>query len=137
MLEDAIKKYHAKILTAAETIDTLINVSKEIRNVNKKPTEMGLTEYEYAFYCAVADNDSARELMEKEKLCKLAAALYQKVKDNATIDWTIKENVRAKLKVMVKRILREYGYPPDMAALATETVLSQAEAIANELTREG
>ena len=72
--------------------------------------------------------------MQKETLRELAIVLYQKVRQNATIDWTIQESVRAKLKVLVKRTLRQYGYPPDMQALATETVLKQAELIASELT---
>jgi type I restriction enzyme R subunit len=134
MLEDSIKRYHNKILTAAEVIEELINLSKEIRAMDKEPIEMGLSEYEYAFYTAIANNDSARELMGKDKLRELAIVLYEKVKENASIDWTIKESVKAKLKVIVKRVLRQYGYPPDMQMLATETVLKQAELIANELT---
>jgi type I restriction enzyme R subunit len=102
--------------------------------MDKEPIEMGLSEYEYAFYTAIANNDSARELMGKNKLRELAIVLYEKVKENASIDWTIKESVKAKLKVIVKRVLRQYGYPPDMQMLATETVLKQAELIANELT---
>jgi len=94
-----------------------------------------LSEFEYAFYTAIADNDSARELMQKEKLRELAVVLFEKVKQNASIDWTIKESVRAKLKVIVKRTLRQYVYPPDMQALATETVLKQAELIADEITK--
>jgi type I restriction enzyme R subunit len=103
--------------------------------MDKEPHEMGLSDYEYAFYTAIANNDSARELMEKDKLRELAVVLYEKIKENASIDWTIKESVKAKLKVIVKRILRKYGYPPDMQMLATETVLKQAEMIAEELTR--
>jgi type I restriction enzyme R subunit len=135
MLENSIKKYHSKILTAAEVIEELINLSKEIHAMDKEPHEMGLSDYEYAFYTAIANNDSARELMEKDKLRELAVVLYEKIKENASIDWTIKESVKAKLKVIVKRILRKYGYPPDMQMLATETVLKQAEMIAEELTR--
>ncbi|NUN09073.1 MAG: type I restriction endonuclease subunit R [Ignavibacteriaceae bacterium] len=136
MLEDSIKKYHAKILTAAEVIEELISISREIRDMDKEPGEMGLSDYEYAFYTAIANNDSARQVMEKDKLRELAVVLYQKVKENASIDWTIKESVRSKLKVIVKRILRKYGYPPDMQMLATETVLKQAELIAEELTQD-
>ena len=106
MLEDSIKKYHNKVVTAAEVIEELIELSKEIKRMDKEPQEMGLSEFEYAFYTAIADNDSARELMQKEKL-----------------------------KVIVKRTLRQYGYPPDMQALATETVLKQAELIADEITK--
>jgi type I restriction enzyme R subunit len=136
MLENSIKKYHNKILTAAEVIEELINLAKEIREMDKEPKEMGLSEYEYAFYTAIANNESAKELMERDKLRELAVVLYEKVKENASIDWTIKESVKAKLKVIVKRILRQYDYPPDMQMLATETVLKQAELIANELTND-
>jgi type I restriction enzyme R subunit len=136
MLENSIKKYHNKILTAAEVIEELIKLSKEIKNIDKEPHEMGLSGYEYAFYSAIANNESTREVMQKEKLRELAVVLYERVKQNASIDWTIKESVKAKLKVIVKRTLRQYGYPPDMQKLATDTVLQQAELIANELTNE-
>jgi type I restriction enzyme R subunit len=134
MLENAIKKYHNKILTAAEVIEELINLSKDIVEMDSEAKAMGLSDFEYAFYTAVASNDSARELMQKEKLRELAVILTETIKQNASIDWTIKESVKAKLKVAVKRLLRKYGYPPDMQMLATETVLKQAEMIANELT---
>jgi type I restriction enzyme R subunit len=136
MLENSIKKYHNKILTAAEVMDELIKLSKEIVNMDSEAKEMGLTDFEYAFYTAVADNESARELMQKDKLRELAVILTERVKANASIDWTIKESVRAKLKVIIKRTLRQFGYPPDMQKLATETVLKQAELIANEITNE-
>ena len=135
MLENSIKKYHNKILTAAEVIEELIELSKEIQKMDKEPQEMGMSDFEYAFYTAIANNDSARELMGKDKLRELAVVLFEKVKANASIDWTIKESVKAKLKVIVKRTLRQYGYPPDMQKLATETVLKQAELIADEITR--
>jgi len=137
MLEDSIKRYHNKVITAAEVIEELIELGKEIKRMNKEPQEMGLSEFEYAFYTAIADNDSARELMQKEKLRELAVVLFEKVKQNTSIDWAIKESVRAKLKVIVKRTLRQYGYPPDMQALATETVIKQAELIADELIQRG
>ena len=134
MLENSIKKYHNKILTAAEVIEELIKLSKEIKEMDKEPQEMGLSDFEYAFYTAIANNESARQLMKKDKLRELAVVLFEKVRENASIDWTIKESVKAKLKVIVKRILRQYGYPPDMQMLATETVLKQAELIAEEIT---
>ncbi len=133
MLEDAIKKYHNKILTAAEVIEELISLSKDIVKMDDEAKSMGLSEFEYAFYTAVANNNSARELMQQDKLRELAVVLTETVRKNASIDWTIKESVRARLKVAVKRLLRKYGYPPDMQMLATETVLKQAEMIANEL----
>lgn len=134
LLENAIKKYQNKILTAAEVMDELIKISKEIVASDDEAKKLGLTDFEYAFYTAVASNDSAKEMMQHDQLRELAVVLTQKVRENASIDWTIKENVRAKLKVIVKRLLRQYGYPPDMQLLATETILKQAEMIANELT---
>ena len=136
MLEESIKKYQNKILTAAEVIDELIRLSKDIVKIDKEAEEMHFTKFEYAFYSAVANNESARELMQQDTLRELAVVLTDRVRKNASIDWTIKESVRAKLKVMIKRTLRQYGYPPDMQKLATETVLAQAELIAAELTRE-
>ncbi|MBW8333988.1 MAG: type I restriction endonuclease subunit R [Prolixibacteraceae bacterium] len=133
MLENSIKRYHAKVLTAAEVIDELIHLSKEIVNMDSEAKHMGLTDFEYAFYTAVSDNESAKDLMDKDKLRELAVVLTETIRQNASIDWTIKESVKAKLKVAVKRILRKFGYPPDMQLLATETVLKQAELIANEL----
>lgn len=134
MLELSINRYHNKILTAAEVIDELIKLSKDIVEMDNEPKKMGLSGYEYAFFTAVANNDSARELIEQDKLRELAVALTETIKNNTSIDWTIKESVRAKLKVAVKRLLRKYGYPPDMQLLATETVLKQAEMLAKELT---
>lgn len=135
MLENSIRKYHNKILTAAEVIEELIKLSKGIVEMDNEAKQMGLTDFEYAFYTAVANNDSAKELMQQDKLRELAVVLTETIRQNASIDWTIKESVKAKLKVAVKRILRKYGYPPDMQILATETVLKQAEMIANEITK--
>ena len=135
MLENSIKKYQNKIITAAEVIDELIKLSKDIQTADKEPQEMGLSDFEYAFYTAVASNDSARELMQKDKLRELAVVLAEKIKQNASIDWAIKESVQAKLRIIVKRVLRQFGYPPDMQKLATETVLNQAKLIAAEIVK--
>jgi len=137
MLEEAIKRYHNKAITSAEVIEELIKLAKEIKDLDQDAEEMGLSEFEYAFYSAVADNESARELMKQETLRELAVVLTDRVRKNTSIDWMIKESVRAKLKVIVKRTLRQYKYPPDMQKLATETVLKQAELIAEELVGEG
>lgn len=135
MLEDAIKRYNNKLLTAAEVIEELINMSKSIVEMDDEAKAMHLSDFEYAFYTAVASNESARDLMQKDKLRELAVVLTETIRQNASLDWTIKESVRAKLKVAVKRLLRKYGYPPDMQLLATETVLKQAEMIAGELSK--
>lgn len=133
MLEASINKYHNKVITAVEVIDELIGLSKQIIEQDKIAHDLGLTEYEYAFYSAVADNKSAVELMGKDKLRELAVVLTETIRNNVTIDWEIKENVRAKMRVAVKRLLRRFGYPPDMQLLATETVIKQAEMISAEL----
>lgn len=135
MLEQSINRYQNKILTAAEVIDELIKLSKNIVEMDNEPKKLGLTSYEYAFYTAVSNNDSAKELLQQEKLRELAVELTNTIQQNASIDWNIKESVRAKLKVAVKRLLRKYGYPPDMQLLATETVLKQAEMLAKELSK--
>ena len=133
MLDRSINRYHNKVITAAEVIEELIKLSKTIVEKDADAQKMGLSTYEYAFYTAVANNESAKELMGKDKLRELAVVLTETIRKNASIDWTIKENVRAKMKVAVKRLLRRYGYPPDMQMLATDTVLKQAEKIAEEI----
>lgn len=133
MLEDSIRRYHNKVITAVEVIDELIGLSKHIVAQDEASKELGLSEYEYAFYSAVADNESAMELMGKDKLRELAVVLTETIRNNTSIDWEIKENVRAKMRVSVKRLLRKYGYPPDMQMLATDTVIKQAEIISSQL----
>ena len=133
MLENSIARYHNKVITAVEVIDELIGLSKHIVEQDDAAKSLNLSEYEYAFYSAVADNNSAVELMGKEKLRELAVVLTETIRNNTTIDWEIKENVRAKMRVAIKRLLRRYGYPPDMQLLATETVIKQAEMITGEL----
>jgi len=134
MLENAIKRYQAKILIAAEVIEELIHLSKKIVNMDCEAKHLGLTDFEYAFYTAVSNNDSAKELMTQDKLRELAVALIETIRQNASLYWTLKESVKVKLKITVKRILRKFGYPLDLQLLDTETVLKRAELIANELT---
>lgn len=131
MLENSIKKYQNKVLTAAEVIQELIELANHIKEADKRGENLGLSDYEMAFYDAVSNNQSARDVLGDEVLRELAVYLVETVKQNATIDWTIKESVKAKLKVMVKRALRKFGYPPDQQKLATDTVLRQAELLAD------
>lgn len=132
MLDAAIKRYQNNLLTAAQVIEELINIAKEIKASDKRGEDLGLTADEIAFYDALAINESAKEVLGDNTLRELARILVQKVKANTTIDWTIKESVQAKLRVIVKRILRQYGYPPDKQKLATENILKQAELFADE-----
>ena len=133
MLESSIRRYHNKVITSAEFLEELIKHAKEMRKMDDENKNLGLTEYEYAFYCAITENKSAKEVMQTEQLRALAVELYNRLKSSASIDWTKKESVRAKLRVTVKRTLRQFGYPPDMQKLATDTVLKQAEMIADGL----
>lgn len=132
MLDAAIKKYQNNLLTAAQVIEELINIAKEIKASDERGEDLGLTEDEIAFYDALAINGSAKEVLGNDTLRELARILVQKVKANTAIDWTIKESVQAKLRVIVKRILRQYGYPPDKQKLATENILKQAELFADK-----
>ena len=132
MLENAIRKYQNNLLTTAQVIEELINLAKEIRESDNRGKELGLSDYELAFYDALANNQSARDVLGDDTLRDLARVLVSKVKANTSIDWTIKESVRARLRVIVKRTLNKYGYPPDQQLLATENVLKQAELIADE-----
>ena len=103
-----------------------------MREANKRGEELKLSEDELAFYDALEVNDSAVKVLGDDTLKDIARELVKSVHENATIDWTMKENVRAKLRVMVRRILRRYGYPPDKQEKATQTVLEQAEVIAKD-----
>jgi len=132
MLDAAINKYKNNLLTASEVIEELIRVAREIRESDKRGESWGLSNEEIAFYDALADNDSAREVMGDDKLRDIARLLVDKVKKKATFDWINKESARATLRVAVKRILREYGYPPDQQIIATDNVLKQAENYADE-----
>ncbi len=135
MLENAIKKYHNNLLTASQVIEELVKLAKDIRESDKRGEELNLTEDELALYDALANNNSAREVLGDRQLAVIAIEVFKSVRNNATIDWTVKETVRARLRRDVKRILNKYGYPPDQQLLATENVLKQAELLANEAIR--
>lgn len=132
MLENAIRKYQNNLITAAQVIEELINIAKDVRASDRRADELGLTEYEIAFYDALANNGSAKAVLGDAVLRELARVLVDRVRTNTSIDWTIKETVQAKLRAIVKRTLRTYGYPPDMALLATENILQQAALLADE-----
>ena len=126
MLEKAIRKYQNKAIEAAEVIDELIELAKRMREETKRSEDLGLSEDEVAFYDALEVNDSAVKVLGDETLKTIARELVQALRNNVTIDWTLKESIQAKLRVMVKRVLRKYGYPPYKEKKATETVLEQA-----------
>lgn len=137
LLEKTIKKYQNNLLTATEVIQELIELAKNIREADARGKELGLSDDEIAFYDALAENENAKDVLGDEKLRDLARVLVDKVRKNTTIDWTIRENVQARLRVLVKRTLAQYGYPPDKQAIATETVLKQAELFADLWEKSG
>jgi len=132
MLEKTLKKYQNRAIETAQIIEELIALAKDMNAATARGENLGLTEDELAFYDALETNDSAVKVLGEPKLKKIARELVTSVKKNVTIDWTVRENVRAQLRVQVKRILRKYGYPPDKQEKATETVLEQAAALSAE-----
>ncbi|MFA7255712.1 MAG: type I restriction endonuclease subunit R [Candidatus Omnitrophota bacterium] len=132
LLEKTIRKYQNRAIETAQVIEELISLARDVRDSNARGEKLGLTEDELAFYDALEVNDSAVKVLGNDMLKKIARELVETVRKNASIDWTVRENVRAHLRVLVKRILRKYGYPPDKQEKATQTVLEQAEALAPE-----
>jgi type I restriction enzyme R subunit len=131
-LDAAIARYHTNALTTAEVLEQLIQLAKEIREARQRGEESGLSDEEIAFYDALAENDSAREAMGEPALRIIAHELVVAVRDNATVDWIHRASARANIRRLVKRLLRKYGYPPDLQDAAVQTVLQQAEALASE-----
>ena len=129
MLEQTLRRYQNRAIEAAQVIEELIGLAKEIREANARGEQLGLSEDELAFYDALETNDSAVQILGDETLCNIARELVETVRNNVTIDWTLRENVRARLRVMVKRTLKRHGYPPDKQENATQTVLAQAEVL--------
>ena len=132
LLEKAIKAYTNKSIETAEIIQELIDLAKKIREDQNRGKDLGLNEDEIAFYDALADNESAKEVLGDKTLRTIARELVITVKKNITIDWSVRENVQAKLRVIVKKILRKYGNPPDKQEKATITVLEQAKLLGYE-----
>jgi type I restriction enzyme R subunit len=135
MLEEALRRYQNRAIETAQVIEELIALAKQMREASGRGVELGLTEDELAFYDALETNDSAVKVMGDDTLKTIARELADTVRRNVTIDWTMRENVRAQLRVLVKRILRKYGYPPDKQEKATQTVLEQTEVLSQEWSK--
>ena len=129
MLEQTLRRYQNRTIEAAQVIEELIGLAKDMRESSARGEKLGLSEDELAFYDALETNDSAVQVLGDETLRDIARELVDTVRRNVTIDWTLRENVRAYLRVLVRRILRRHGYPPDKQEKATTTVLEQAEAL--------
>jgi type I restriction enzyme R subunit len=129
MLEQTIRRYQNRATEAAQVIEELISLARDMREADARGEKLGLSEEELAFYDALETNDSAVKVLGDETLRTIAHDLVITVRNNVTIDWALRENVRAKLRVLVKRILRKHGYPPDRQEKATQIVLEQAEVL--------
>ena len=128
-LEEAIARYHTNAITTTEVIQELINLAKDIRAAHRRGEEEGLSQEEISFYDALAQNESAVEVMGNDQLRVIAHELLSNLKNNASVDWQHRESARARMRILVKRILRKYGYPPDLQDAAVQTVLQQAEVL--------
>ncbi|WP_006787325.1 type I restriction endonuclease subunit R [Thiorhodospira sibirica] len=131
-LEDAVARYHANAITTAEVLQELIALAKDIRTARQRGEEQGLSDEEIAFYDALAENESAVQMMGDDKLKLIAHELLMSLRENVSVDWAHRDSARARMRVLVKRILRKYGYPPDLQDTAVQTVLQQAEALSSE-----
>ncbi|MFC5193633.1 type I restriction endonuclease subunit R [Algoriphagus aquatilis] len=136
MLDGAVKNYQNNLITSAQVIEELIRLAKEIKEADRKGEDLGLDFREYAFYTALEVNDSAVQVLGDDILRHIARELVDTIRSNTSIDWTVRENVQAKMRIAVKRILRKHGYPPDMQERATETVLEQARMMADYINKE-
>jgi type I restriction enzyme, R subunit len=130
MLDQTIRRYQNRAVDAAQIITELIDIAKEIRQAQQRGDALGLGEDELAFYDALANNISARDVLGDKQLAVIAVELLKSVRQSVTIDWAVKQSARAKIRVLVKRILKQYGYPPDLQEAATNLVLEQAELLA-------
>jgi type I restriction enzyme R subunit len=133
LLTNALMKYNNRSIEAAQVIDELIEMAKEFKKDLEKSEELNLSTAENAFYDALSNNESAEELMGEEVLVQIAVEIADKLRKNVTVDWSVRESVRAKLRLLVKNLLRKYKYPPDKQDEAVDLVLSQAEVISREL----
>ena len=132
LLEQALRRYQNRAIEAAQVMEELIQLAREMRKADRRGEQLGLTEEEMAFYDALGTNDSAVAVLGDATPRGIARELVETVRNNVTIDWTVRENVRAQLRVLVKRILRKHGYPPDKQEKATLTVLEQAVVLSAE-----
>ena len=134
LLEETIRRYQNRAIEAAQVIEELIALAKEIREASARGEQLGLTEDELAFYDALETNDSAVKVLGDDKLRTIAQELVETVRNNITVDWTLRESVRANMRIKVRQILNKHGYPPDKQPKAIQTVIQQAELISEEWT---
>jgi type I restriction enzyme R subunit len=132
MLEKSIRSYTNKNIETSQVIQELVDLAKNMREANKRGEELNLTEDEVAFYDALEVNDSAVKILGDKTLKAIAREIVETIRNNVKVDWTERDNLQAKLRVLVKRVLKKYGYPPDKEQKAIETVLDQAKIVAKD-----
>ena len=133
LLKNSLNKYQNRSIEAAQVIQELIEMAKEFKKDIEKSESLNLNDDEKAFYDALSDNESAREVMGDEILFQIAKEVAEKLRNNISVDWSIRESVRAKLRLLIKSSLRRYNYPPDKQDSAVDLILSQAELISEDL----
>ena len=134
MLSNVIKRYHNNQIDTAQVIEELSSIAKEMKLDDHKAEDIGLSSQEYAFYTVLNENDSTK-FLEDNKMKELIHTIVDIIRKNATVDWEKREDVRAKLRLTVKKILMKYGYPPDLAKMEADRVLEQSELLAEEFTK--
>lgn len=134
MLGNVIKRYHNNQIDTAQIIEELSEIAREMRLEDKKAGEIGLTPEEYAFYSILSENSST-QFLEDYKMKELIHTIVETVRKNATVDWDKRDDVKAQLRLTVKKILMRYGYPPDIARMEADRVLEQSELLAEEMTK--
>jgi type I restriction enzyme R subunit len=132
---ETLRKYHNRAIETAQVIEALIQMAKDFRSAIEKESELGLNNDEVAFYYALAENESAVRELGDEILKKIAVEITKKLRNSTTVDWQKRESVRAKLRILVRRTLRRYKYPPDKQKKAMQLVMEQAEALADEWSK--
>jgi type I restriction enzyme R subunit len=135
MLESVVKRYHNNQIDSAQVLAELSEIAKEIRLEDKKSDDLGLTEAEYAFYSVLKENSST-SFLKDDKMKELIHTIVDVIRKNATVDWSKRDDVRAKLRLTVKKILMRYGYPPDVAKMEADRVLAQGESLAEMFSKE-
>ncbi len=132
VLDNALKNYRNRAIETAKVIDDLIKMARDIRESHLRGEKLGLTEDELAFYDALETNDSSVKALGDDKLKLIASELVQSIKANLDIDWAIKETSRAKVRIIIKKLLKKHGYPPDKEPKATQLILDQAECLCQD-----
>lgn len=132
MLSKSIQKYNNRSIEASKVIEELIQMAKEINQEKERGKELGLSTEEIAFYDALASHETAKEAMGDKELRAIAHELTKTVKNNMSVDWSKRESAKAKMRVQVRRLLKKYGYPPDLQKMAVEQVVEQAELMASQ-----